>query len=105
MYGGHEVGIDDRLLAHLQIVIITKFRKSEPFLMSWLDSQSIGDGRSALWLHPGLAIYFKFLGSRTPAIDRDWLDYLMTSADSSTGLVLRDEQGRLAHAEGERGRR
>jgi hypothetical protein len=103
MYGTVDIEIDDRLLAHLQIVIVNKLRRGEPLLMSWLDSPSIGDGRSAIWLNPNITLYFKFAGSRSPQIDREWVRVLAESAESSTGLILRSEDGKLAYAAGKRG--
>ena len=103
MYGTVDIDIDDRLLAHLQIVIVNKLRRGEPLLMSWLDSPAIGDGRSAAWLNPNVTLYFKFAGSRSPQIDREWLRVLSESADSSTGLILRTQDGKLAYASGKRG--
>jgi hypothetical protein len=103
IYGTIDVDIEDRLLAHLQIVIVNKLRRGEPLLMSWLDSPSIGDGRSAVWLNPNITLYFKFAGSRSPQIDREWLRILSESADSSTGLILRTADGKLAYASGKRG--
>jgi hypothetical protein len=97
-YDGTVVEFEDRLLAHLQIVIVQKFRAGEAFLMSWLDPISIGDGRSALWLTPSSPIHFKFLGSRAPTIDRQWLDLLTRSASSGPGLIVMDEHGDLARA-------
>ncbi len=60
------VQFDDRVLSHLQIVIVEKFLKNESFLMSWKDSPNIGDGRGSIWLAPNIPIYFKFLGSKVP---------------------------------------
>jgi hypothetical protein len=103
IYGTIDIDIEDRLLAHLQIVIVNKLRRGEPLLMSWLDSPSIGDGRSAVWLNGNITLYFKFAGSRSPQIDREWLRVLSESAESSTGLILRNEDGTFAHAAGKRG--
>jgi len=89
---------DDRLLAHLQIVIVQKFRRQESFLMSWLDPMSLGDGRSAMWLTPNVPVHFKFFGSRVPAISREWLNTLTESAGSSTGLIVTAEDGSFARA-------
>lgn len=97
---GEVVEFDDRLLAHLQIVIVQKFRANERFLLSWLDPLSKGDGRSAIWLAPENTVHFKFVGSRSPAIDRAWLDVLTRSASSGTGLIVTDEHGDLARATG-----
>lgn len=94
-YDGTVIEFDDRLLAHLQIVIINKLRRHESFAMSWRDSAAVGDGRSAIWLDPSIPLYFKFDGSRVPSIDREWIERLADSAASSTGLLVIDEQGIL----------
>jgi hypothetical protein len=97
-YAQWTVEFDDRLLTHLEIVIVNKFRRGEACLMSWLDSTAIGDGRSAIWLTPSVPAYFKFNGSCVPAIDDDWLHRLHASAGTSTGLIVTDESGRPARA-------
>ena len=66
-YSGAVVEFDDRLLAHLQIVIIQKLRRGDSFAMSWIDSVAVGNGRSSIWLHPQTDLYVKFAGSRAPA--------------------------------------
>ena len=95
-YDGTIVHFDDRVLTHLQIIIIQKFAKNESFLMSWKDGTSVGDGRGSIWLAPTIPIYFKFLGGRVPAINKEWLLELGKSAESSTGLIVTDEDGSLA---------
>lgn len=99
-YSGAVVSFDDRLLAHLQIVIVQKFRRQEVFVMSWLDALTVGNGRSSVWMSPTIPIYFKFAGSRVPEISQSWLDRLSESASSSQGLVVVYEDGSLARAEG-----
>jgi len=97
-YDGTVVSFDDRLLAHLQIVIVQKFTKNEAFLMSWKDGPSVGDGRGSIWLHPSIPIYFKFVGGRSPSIDKSWLLALGKSAEASTGLIVTNEDGSLARS-------
>ncbi len=99
-HGNVSVDFDDRLLAHLQIVIVQRFRRNEPLVVSWLYPQSFGNGRSSLWMTPTLPVYFKFAGSRVPSIDPQWLDLLMRSAESSRGLVVTGPAGELARAVG-----
>jgi hypothetical protein len=94
-YDGTVIQFDDRVLTHLQIVIVQKFLKHESFLMSWKDGLSVGDGRGAIWLAPDIPIYFKFVDSKVPEIDRDWLLTLGRSADSSTGLIVANDKGEL----------
>lgn len=98
IYGPQDVEFDDRLLTHLEIVIVNKFRRRESFLMSWLDDLSVGSGRSSLWMSAEGAVYFKYLGSRVPAVNRDWLRLLETEANGPRGLVVLNEDGTPAHA-------
>lgn len=99
-HGSISVDFEDRLLSHLQIVIVQRFRRNEAFVMSWLDAATVGDGRSSIWMTPSMPVYFKFAGSRVPSIDREWLDLLTESAASSTGLVVMSPEGELARAIG-----
>lgn len=94
-YDGVNIDIDDRTLLHLQIVIVKKLRRGESFLMSWRDAHEVGDGRSAIWLHPSIPLHFKFHGSRIPTVNEDWLARLLDSADGSRGLVVVSEEGSL----------
>lgn len=94
-YDSIVIEFEDRLLAHLQIVIVNKLRRRESFAMSWRDAPEAGDGRSAIWLDPSIPIYFKFDGSRVPAINREWVERLADSAASSHGLVVMGEDGEL----------
>jgi hypothetical protein len=99
-YVGSTIEFDDRTLTHLQVVIMQKFRRGESFPMSWVDSPAIGDGRSAMWLTPTTPIFFKFDGSRVPAIDQAWIDRLSRSAESPRGLIVTDADGGLIKAVG-----
>lgn len=82
------VDFDDRVLAHLHAVIGTKLRRGESFYFTWKDDVSIGDGRTSIWLHPRSTIVYKFYGSRRPALNRAWVDALMTTANSGSGLYV-----------------
>ncbi|WP_431220057.1 ATP-dependent DNA ligase [Leifsonia xyli] len=89
---GHEIPFDDRTLAHLHVVIINKLRHGQSFAMSWKDCAATGGGRTSVWLHPASNIRFHFDGSRTPALNREWLALLSDSADSSRGLIVESEE-------------
>lgn len=93
LYGnpGTVIAFDDRALMHLQIVISTKLRRRESFVFTWTDSADEGGGRSAIWLDPTATLYYRYLGSRTPTINREWIEALMLSANSAGGLVFIDE--------------
>jgi len=93
------VEIDDRTLAHLQIVIIVKLRRGESFLLSWRDAATVGAGRSSVWLNPGIPLYFKFVGGRPPAINPEWIERLTRRAEGAQGLVVVGEDGPMTGPE------
>jgi hypothetical protein len=82
------VDFEDRLLAHLQVVIGAKLRRNESFYFSWKDDQSVGDGRTTLWMHSSIPLHFKYNGSRWPSINRHWVDDLMLTAHTPAGLHI-----------------
>ncbi|QHC57277.1 ATP-dependent DNA ligase [Rathayibacter sp. VKM Ac-2760] len=86
-----EADFDDRLLAHLQIVIGSKLSRNESFYLSWKDSQSVGDGRTSIWLHPAIPLRFKYHGGRAPAINPDWIRQLLADSHSAHGLRISEE--------------
>ncbi|WP_369813327.1 ATP-dependent DNA ligase [Yonghaparkia sp. Root332] len=83
-----EARFDDRVLAHLQIVIVAKLRRQESFAFSWSKPREEGSGRASLWLHPAIPLVFTFHGGRAPTISRAWIEALMSSANSSAGLRI-----------------
>lgn len=93
LYGnpGTEISFDDRALMHLQVVITAKLRRRESFLFTWTNSADAGSGRSSIWLDPSSAIFYRFAGSRTPSLNRDWIQALMLSANSAGGMFLSPE--------------
>ena len=83
-----EIRIDDRALAHLQVVIIAKLRRAESFAFTWEKSTEDGSGHTTVWVHPGIALEFAFLGSRRIPLNRAWVEDLMRTANNSSGLEL-----------------
>lgn len=82
------VEFDDRVLAHLQTVIGMKLRRNEAFYFTWRETVDLGGGRTAVWVHSRASLVFKFNGSRTPHLNRAWLDALMYTANSPAGLSV-----------------
>lgn len=80
--------IDDRALAHLQLVIVNKLRRRECFAFTWKNSVADGDGRSTIWLAPEIPLHFKFTGSRPPTINAAWITALVQTANTAAGLHL-----------------
>jgi hypothetical protein len=88
---GLSADFDDRLLAHLQLVLGAKLRRGESFYFTWNEDHLDGHGRTTIWLHPALPIAFQYLGSRSVMLNKEWLEVLSTSANSSSGLHVLPE--------------
>jgi hypothetical protein len=80
--------IEDRLLAHLQTVIFTKFRRNESFAFHLDAVPGRGTGRQSLWLNPMIPLQFSFYGSRAPELNREWLAALLEQANSAKGMRI-----------------
>jgi hypothetical protein len=82
--------IDDRTLAHLQLVISAKLRRRESFFFSVRDEDGSA-GRVSVWMSPMVPLHFKYYGSRAPMINRRWVEALHEVANSPAGLILLEE--------------
>jgi hypothetical protein len=91
-----QITFDDRVLAHLEVVIVSKLRRKESFALSWRESPDNGDGRTTVWIDPSIPLRFRYSGSRPPSLDREWMERLAAAAASSTGLIAVDEDGQPA---------
>ena len=88
-YGsGMSIRIEDRTLAHLKVAIIAKLRRNESFTLSWAHPDDHPEGRSTLWLHPAIPLRFVFDEPEAPELNREWLEQLMRSANSTGGIQL-----------------
>lgn len=95
LYGSSrlEIEFDDRVLAHLQVVIGMKLRRHEGFFFTWRDDPAIGDGRSSIWLESSVPLFFSFSTTERHQLNRDWLDDLTSSSNHAQGLTLLPEPG------------
>lgn len=82
------IHVDDRILAHLQVVITTKLRRNEGLLVQWDRGVENGSGRGAFWVHPSTDLIYDYDGSREPAIDPNELDRMMGEASGRHGLRI-----------------
>lgn len=85
--------IDDRVLAHLQVVIWAKLRRGENFSFTWNDPERNGFGRTSIWINPSVSLVFDYFGSKMPQLNLRWIEALTKSANSSTGLQIVPEPG------------
>lgn len=91
-YGaGSSIEFDDRVLAHLQVVMSAKLRRSEGFFFSWAKDPAVGGGRTSIWIAPYIPLEFAYKGDRMPSLNRAWLEEMAVSAGTNQGLVLTPE--------------
>jgi hypothetical protein len=86
--------IDDRTLAHVELVVLAKLRRNESFAFSFDGAKG---GRETIWVNPSATLRFEF-GQIVTEISREWLDELMDSANTTTGLKLVPEPEKPAPA-------
>jgi hypothetical protein len=86
--GQFDVELDDRLLAHLQIVIGAKLRRREAFYFSWLSDD---DKRTSIWVQHAIPMRYHYDDATQHAINREWLESLTISANGASGLTVTEE--------------
>lgn len=88
LYGTHArpIDIEDRMLAHLEIAILSKLRRQEPFALSWVSGGEDGEvaGRRTAWINPGIELEFVYATSESHQINREWVEMLVLTADRGT---------------------
>jgi len=90
-YDGSKFSLDDRVLAHLQVIIAMKLRRNEGFFISWGVTGPTGAGQHSIWIDNGVPIQVELQSSPPPPIDREWADSLAQSANTNHGLIITDE--------------
>lgn len=80
--------LDDRLIAHLELVFVTKLRRHEPFIFTWTKDVSVGGGRESKWVQPSGDIDIRFDSRARIPINPAWVEALMATANSPSGLYI-----------------
>jgi hypothetical protein len=90
IYGTPSISVefDDRILAHLKVVILAKLRRNESFSFSWEYTSAQGSGHSSIWLHPAIPLQFDFYGKKDPSLNRLWLEEMVQLANTPNGLRI-----------------
>ena len=92
-YGDRNFAMQDRQLAHLQVVIAMKLRRGENFFLAWVNEPAAGSGRNVIWIDNGIPIFCEYDGNRIPNINREWIETLAASAATNYGLQITPEGG------------
>lgn len=80
--------IEDETLAHLKIVIATKLRRQESFMMTWRPVSDGPDRRATVWIHPAIPLQFGYDAEETPQVDAKLIAEMMRVLNATGELVL-----------------
>ncbi|MCI1017866.1 hypothetical protein HWD99_04430 [Microbacterium sp. C5A9] len=80
--------IEDGTLAHLKIVIATKLRRNESFMMTWLSKPESSAGRMSIWVHPSIPLVIEFDDPQPTSIDPNRVTEMMEQLNARGELLL-----------------
>ncbi|MGO2096732.1 MAG: DUF7882 family protein [Candidatus Microbacterium stercoravium] len=89
---GQEIEMNDLLLAHLKLVVITKLRRQESFTLSWAHREAEPGGRSTVWMHPAIPLHFVFDSPEPTQLSPAWLEKMAATSHSTGGIVIDVDQ-------------
>lgn len=82
------IGIEDETLAHVKVVVATKLRRQESFMMTWLPVDGGPNARMNAWIHPAVPLVFMFDSADVPPIDQRRLEDMMHATNATGELML-----------------
>lgn len=82
------INIDDVTLAHMKIIVGTKLRRQESFMMSWVPADESGDGRLTAWIHPSIPLVMAFDSTEPVPVDPERIARMMQSLNAHGELVI-----------------
>ncbi|GEC76215.1 DUF7882 family protein [Microbacterium maritypicum] len=82
------IQVDDQTLTHLKIVIGTKLRRPESFMMTWLPRDEVPASRLTIWLHPSIPLIFAFDDAVLRPSDPARIERMMEHVAARGELVL-----------------
>jgi hypothetical protein len=85
------ISIDDRLLAHIEVVVLSRLRRNNAFALRWTEAGGEQPGRRTIWIHQGTDLCFEYDAAEQGELDRELLDQLAKAADSNGGINLRTD--------------
>ena len=81
------IDVEDELLAHLKVLISTKLRRQESFMMTWPSGKK-RPGRFSAWMHPSIPLVIEFDEEPPPPIDPARMTQLMDRLNQRGELIL-----------------
>jgi len=86
------IEVEDETLAHLKVVIATKLRRQESFMMTWPAGAAGADRHSRLtvWMHPSIPLIIEIDTEKSPSLDPHRIERMMGNLNSRGELILDD---------------
>ena len=82
------IEIDDETLAHLKIIIATKLRRQESFMMTWEPVGDTADRRVSAWISPSIPLVLAFDDATAASIDPARVTHMMEALNAHGELVI-----------------
>lgn len=81
------IEVEDDMLVHLKIVIATKLRRQESFMMTWPSGKK-RPGRMSTWIHPSIPLVIEFDTDPMPKVDPRRVEDMMERLNARGELIL-----------------
>lgn len=88
------IHIDDETLAVLKVIIGTKLRRQESFMMTWRTIEGGDPARVTVWVHPAIPLQFLFSSAEPQHVEKKQIEDMMHSLNATGELVI-DELARV----------
>lgn len=82
------IEVEDETLAYLKIIIGTKLRRQESFMMTWEPIGAAPDRRLTAWISPSIPLVLAFDDPKMPPIDPARITHMMESLNAHGELVI-----------------
>ena len=79
--------IEDETLAHLKVIIGTKLRRQESFMMTWSPGGE-GPARLSAWIHPSIPLVIAFDDAAHAPIDAARVTKMMEHLNAHGEIVV-----------------
>lgn len=83
------IEVEDDILAHLKVVIATKLRRQESFMMTW-PAGAERRSRLTVWMHPSIPLIIEIDTEKSPTLDPRRIEKMMGNLNSRGELILDD---------------
>jgi hypothetical protein len=93
------IQVEDRLLEHIRLAVGQRLRRGESFMLNLTTDDNGNSLRRNLWISPSIPLQFVAFGSRTPQINRTWVQAMGDTEDSTGTMTVMTEAESIEYFE------